>query len=535
MITFSKAFLAAIVKSLLRGRYLARAMLAYCTSPVKAKKGSRKQSKTLHEFLKEAEAALLGPISGEGLQEISTGLKKQFIQRLQKDKQCMLPSYSHQLPLGTEQGEYVALDVGGSTLRVAVVALRGRDAAVNKQSEIISMHSYRINKDVKNLQGMQFFGWMAEKVKETLAGSCNYVNSPEKPLPVACAWSFPIEQTSMAGGKILPMGKAFLADQGLLGEDLGEIIKQACKSQNLHVELRAILNDSSACLLARAYSYANTRFGLILGTGVNLAAHLPVLGIGKNKFGVRPKEWFNEASHVIVNTELGMFGHNILPLTRWDQALTKQHPRPDFQPLEHLVSGMYLGEIVRLILLEAIEKTGILGGIVPPTLKDQYSLGTDTLSMIECDTSSDLQGASQLFSERHPSPHRPVTSDLAAIKAISSFVSVRSSALVATCVFTLWDMRMDFEQQYIESLPRLSPDRKRVEADMGQLQRTTVVAFNGSVIENYPNYLASCQCYLNQLIESKGWPERRRIDFVPAKESSLLGAAVALACVEHDK
>lgn len=193
MITFSKAFLAAIVKSLLRGRYLARAMLAYCISPVTAKKGSRKQSKTLHEFLKEAEAALLGPISGEGLQEISTGLKKQFVERLQKDKQCMLPSYSHQLPLGTEQGEYVALDVGGSTLRVAVVALRGRDAAVDKQSEIISMHSYRINKDVKNLQGMQFFGWMAEKVKETLAGSCNYANSPEKPLPVACAWSFPIE------------------------------------------------------------------------------------------------------------------------------------------------------------------------------------------------------------------------------------------------------------------------------------------------------------------------------------------------------
>ena len=187
------AFLAAIVKSLLRGKYLAQAILAYCVNPVTGRKGRGRQSKTLQEFLKEAEAALLGPVSGEGLHELSIGLKEQFIERLQQDKQCMLPSYSHQLPLGTEQGEYVALDVGGSTLRVAVVALRGREASVDKQSEIISIHSYRINQDVKNLQGMQFFGWMAEKVSQSLAESGTHENNSEKPLPIACAWSFPIE------------------------------------------------------------------------------------------------------------------------------------------------------------------------------------------------------------------------------------------------------------------------------------------------------------------------------------------------------
>lgn len=187
----------------------------------------------------------------------------------------------------------------------------------------------------------------------------------------------------MGSGKLLPMGKAFLADRGLLGEDLAGIIKRACKQSGLHVELRALLNDSSACLLSRAYSHTSTRFGLILGTGVNLAAYMPVQSVGMKKFGVRPKGWYEEANHVIVNTELGMFGHNILPLTRWDHALTKQHPRPDFQPLEHLVSGMYLGEIVRLALLEAIETTGLLGGVVPHSLRTGYSLGTDTISMIE--------------------------------------------------------------------------------------------------------------------------------------------------------
>ncbi|GAB0135767.1 hypothetical protein EsDP_00004093 [Epichloe bromicola] len=536
MAAFHKAFLAAIVKSLLLGKSLIQVILAYWVSPVAAKANSAskgKPSRTLQEFLKEAEAALLGPVSGEGLQELSSGLKKQFVERLQKDEQCMLPSYSHQLPFGSESGEYVALDVGGSTLRIAIVALCGREAKTDKQNEIVSMHSYRIGRDIKDLQGMAFFGWMARKLYETLAESGGYAHSLEKPLPVACAWSFPIEQTSMGGGKLLPMGKAFLADQGLLGADLGEVIKEACKNHGLHVELRAILNDSTACLLSRAYSYTSTRFGLILGTGVNLAAYLPVLSIGKNKFGIRPDAWLSAASHVIVNTEVGMFGQNILPITRWDRALAKQHPRPDFQPLEHLVSGMYLGEIVRIVLLEAIETAGLLDGVVPPSLKSQYSLGTDTISMIDSDTSSDLEGAINIFSERHPSPHQATTSDLAAIKAISSFVSVRSSALVAACVYALWDLRLDFEQEYIEPLSESSRERKRVEADM-ELQSTTV-AFNGSVIENYPGYLASCQRYLNELIESKGLPDHRTIDLVPAKESSLLGAAVALACVERDK
>jgi hexokinase len=78
-----------------------------------------------------------------------------------------------------------------------------------------------------------------------------------------------------------------------------------------------------------------------------------------------------------------MFGKDILPMTRWDKLLSAAHPRPDFQPLEHFVAGFYLGEICRLALIEAIEETGLLGGVVPPSLQKPYSLDTSTLSKIE--------------------------------------------------------------------------------------------------------------------------------------------------------
>lgn len=179
------------------------------------------------------------------------------------------------------------------------------------------------------------------------------------------------------------MGKGFLATSGLLGEDLGKILQSACKKQGLNVELAAIVNDGSATLLSQAYVHAQTRFGLILGTGVNIAVHLPVPAFHRSKFGQRSDSWFESASHVIVNTELGMYGQGILPITRWDELLNASHPRPDFQPLEHLLSGYYLGEVARLALVEAIESTGILGGVVPPSLKELYSLDTETLSRIE--------------------------------------------------------------------------------------------------------------------------------------------------------
>jgi hexokinase len=151
----------------------------------------------------------------------------------------------------------------------------------------------------------------------------------------------------------------------------------------LEVELAAIVNDSTAALLSQAYINESTRFSLILGTGVNIAAHLPIPTIGQEKYGTRPDGWFEKASHVVVNTELGMFGKEILPVTRWDRLLSAEHPRPDFQPLEQMVSGFYLGEMCRYALVEAINTTGIFGGELPPSLSKPYSLDTRTLSIIE--------------------------------------------------------------------------------------------------------------------------------------------------------
>jgi hexokinase len=192
-----------------------------------------------------------------------------------------------------------------------------------------------------------------------------------------------LRQTSLRSGLLQGMGKGFRAAQGLLGQDLGDLIQDACSRRGLKVQLNAIVNDSSATLLSKAYHDQTTRFALILGTGFNMAAYLPVDMFSPSKLGIRPSTWHDSAESVIVNTELSMFGAGILPFTRWDKQVNAAHAQPEFQPIEHFIGGGYIGEIARLVLVEGIQNAGLFGGVVPPSLKERYSLDTETLSRLE--------------------------------------------------------------------------------------------------------------------------------------------------------
>ena len=101
----------------------------------------------------------------------------------------MLPSFNHLLPTGREKGQFLALDVGGSTLRVALVELRGREAD-GRESEIVQMETFRITPEIKQYEGMAFFDWLAARIHEVLSKDGR---STEGYIPMGLAWSFPIE------------------------------------------------------------------------------------------------------------------------------------------------------------------------------------------------------------------------------------------------------------------------------------------------------------------------------------------------------
>jgi hexokinase len=73
--------------------------------------------------------------------------------------------------------------------------------------------------------------------------------------------------------------------------------------------------------------------------------------------------------------------------------------------------------------------------------------------------------------------------------------------------------------------------RNEAHAAAASDQQHTIVAYNGSVIEHYPHFKETCQQHLDELALASG-AETGAIELMYAEESSLLGAAVAVACLD---
>lgn len=209
-----------------------------------------------------------------------------------------------------------------------------------------------------------------------------------------------------------------------------------------------------------------------------------------------------------------MFGKGILPTTRWDDHLNQHHLLPDYQPFEYLVTGAYLGEIVRLILVEAAQSAGLFNGLLPPLLLEPYALDTHTIALIEADTSPSLSRSRSIFCKLFPSPTPPTQHDLRFIQRVVSCVSNRASAYLAAGVHALWSLRHTTE----------GVDLKSGNEAVG----VTRIGCNGSVINKYPCFKQRCQGLLDDITDAEGLG-RGRVVLESAEEGSVLGAGVAAA------
>ncbi|KAI4707166.1 hypothetical protein J4E89_008105 [Alternaria sp. Ai002NY15] len=511
MLDFWEGLLAALDRITMLPSLL-HSVLPSSTSRRRVRDGLRTYDRTMDDLLHEIQRLLEAPLATAKMLDMSTRLQAQFAPKLQSSDICMLPSYNHKLPSGLEKGTYLALDVGGSTFRIALVELNGRQQDAKKM-RIVIMKSYKIDEKVRQRRGNDFFEWMAEKIQDALADPLLQNSTDTKSFPMGLAWSFPVEQTSSRSANLLAMGKGFRATEGVLGQDLSELIMAPCRKRGLPVHMDSIINDSSATLLSRAYEDPSTRFAVILGTGFNISVHLPVSSLATTKYKGYPQQWLNEATHVLVNTECSMFGKGVFPTTRWDEQLNDAHMRPDFQPFEHMISGRYIGEIVRLILVEAVQKAGLFSGEIPDQLAETYTLDTGTLAAMEMDDSKNLTSATALFQSKHPLSKPPTYNDIQFVRQVSQLVSHRAAAFLATGIHALWALRTESEGLTPASAGRMS------------------IGCNGSVIEKYPCFRELCQSHLHELTAASG-AEPNSVSLEIAVESAIYGAAVSVCCLE---
>lgn len=284
-------------------------------------------------------------------------------------------------------------------------------------------------------------------------------------------------------------------------------LRTAHSEQHVNVRLSATVNDTTSSLLCRAYLDPTTRLAIVLGTGINAAIHLPITALHPSKFDLRNVKPGPHDYHVLTNTELSMFGRNILPTSKWDDELNAAHMVPDYQPLEYMIAGGYMGEITRRIIVDAVETAGLFDGELPPTLYAPYSLDTKTIASIQLDTSADLLSTRTLLQKLHPSSQAPTAADAQSVQRIITSISRRSVAFFAMAVHALTSIVQDLDVE-AESLDHIT------------------IGCDGSVINKYPQYMTSAQVTLDQMreVENGG---RKRVLLEETVDASVLGAAVA--------
>ncbi|KAF0916018.1 hypothetical protein E2562_000648 [Oryza meyeriana var. granulata] len=302
-------------------------------------------------------ASLLLDVASAMAVEMGAGLEKEGGSRVK-----MLLSFVDKLPTGREEGLFYGLDLGGTNFRVLKVHLGG------SKKHVVSCESREVTIPPHLMSGTssELFGFIAGELGKFVAEEEGANMSNGKKRELGFTFSFPVRQRSVASGTLVKWTKAFSIDDAV-GEDVVAELQTAMGKQGLDMHVAALINDAVGTLAGARYYDEDVVAGVIFGTGTN-AAYV-------EKANAIPK-WEGELPHwgdMVINMEWGNFYSSHLPI------------------YEKLTSGMYLGEIVRRVLLKLSLQSGIFGAIDNSKLKTHFHLRTPHISAMHHDETPDLK------------------------------------------------------------------------------------------------------------------------------------------------
>ncbi len=416
----------------------------------------------------------------------------------------MIPTFVTSIPTGKEKGVLLAIDLGGTNFRVVSVALNG-----DHTFDLVQAKN-PIPVDLMKGTSDELFRWMAEKIQDFVKENhSNAVESGNR-LKMGFTFSFPIDQTSLDSGTLTRWSKHFNIPD-CIGKDVVKLLQYHLDALKVPVVVSALANDTVGTLLARSYTGADkegkTKIGCIFGTGTNGAYEEDLNNITKLPQNVRDELKAKGVRKMVINTEWGSFDNKlrVLPNTKWDEQVDKLSPNPGFHLFEKRVSGMFMGEILRQILLDLYREGLVLQQYrteekLPHRLRTPWDLDTEAMSLFEIDDSTDLK-ASELKLEQML--RLPTTvEERVVIQRLTRAIAHRSSSLAAVPISAIL-------------LKSHALDGHNVNVDVGA---------DGSVVEFYPGFRTMMRDAIAQTqLGPKG---ERRLHVNIAKDGSSVGAAL---------
>ncbi|XP_058908706.1 hexokinase HKDC1 isoform X1 [Kogia breviceps] len=288
----------------------------------------------------------------------------------------MLPTYVCGMPDGTEKGKFLALDLGGTNFRVLLVKIRSGRRSVRMYNKI-----FAIPLEIMQGTGEELF----DHIVQCIADFLDYMGLKGAQLPLGFTFSFPCRQASIDKGTLIEWTKGFKATD-CEGEDVVDMLREAIKRRNeFDLDIVAVVNDTVGTMMTCGYEDRNCEVGLIAGTGSNMCYMEEMRNIELVE---------GDEGKMCINTEWGGFGDNGCLddiRTQYDKEVDEGSLNPGKQRYEKMTSGMYLGEIVRQILIDLTKQGLLFRGQISERLRTRGIFETKFLSQIESDRLALLQ------------------------------------------------------------------------------------------------------------------------------------------------
>ncbi|KAF3850679.1 hypothetical protein F7725_012451 [Dissostichus mawsoni] len=400
---------------------LASSLLAnYCTELHDDQ--TLKVDKYLHHF----------QLSDKTLMDLSVRFRREMDRGLSRDTNPtaavkMLPTFVRSTPDGTEQGEFLALDLGGSNFRVLLVKVM----ANGKQEVEMENQTYEIPEHIMRGCGSELF----DHIADCLANFLEKLGIKDKKLPLGFTFSFPCQQTKLDESVLVHWTKSFRA-YGVEGKDVVSLLKKSIQKRGVSaqnpsfmdfdVDILAVINDTVGTMMTCGYDDHHCEIGLIVGTGTN-ACYMEQM---------RNLELLDgDEGRMCVNTEWGAFGDDgaLEDLrTDVDREIDAGSLNPGKQLFEKMISGLYLGEVVRLILVRMTKEKLLFQGKTSAKLLKTGSFSTSFIYGI--DTDKEEEGVEHAEEVLRGLGLDPLVEDCIATQRVCQVVSTRSAHLCAAAL-----------------------------------------------------------------------------------------------------
>ncbi|KAH6894124.1 hypothetical protein B0T10DRAFT_589504 [Thelonectria olida] len=470
----------------------------------------------------------------EFLRQMSEGLEKENTSLAQ------IPTYVTGVPNGTEKGLYLAVDLGGTNFRVCSIMLNG-DTTFN-----LTFNKVPIPKELMVAKtASELFSFLAKQIElflrehhrahfESHIRRRNTYSTAEgwrdeNIFRLGFTFSFPVQQLGINKGLLIRWTKGFDI-QDAVGKDVCALLQTEIDKLHLPVKVAALVNDTVGTLMARSYTStgkSKSILGAIFGTGTNGAYMEKTANIKKPI----PGGFDDSTGEMVVNTEWGSFDNqlNVMPSTTWDKALDKQSVNPGYQMFEKRVSGMFLGELVRLAIADMIsnEKSSLFRDVnssendwsTTTTISPQsgflkpWGLDSAIMSVAAADNTPELSTLRQEL-ENLLHVYTPSLEDAQAFKSVAFAVGRRAARLSAVAIGAI----------AIQSGKLDDPDEEVID-----------IGVDGSLVEHYP-FFRDMMYEALRAIDGIGPKGAEKIRIGIAKDGSGVGAAlIALVAASREK